>query len=72
MARSRSGNGAIQIWSSLIAENRDLEACFYNRAQPYLILAQLPLAQLDLDRLVTLQHQRPNSVTFLVRGNFEK
>ena len=61
-------NGAIQIWSSLIAENRDLEACLYNRAQAYLILAQLPLAQLDLDRLVILQRQRPTSATFLLRG----
>jgi tetratricopeptide (TPR) repeat protein len=61
-------NGAIQIWSSLIAANRDLEPCLYNRAQAYLILAQLPLAQLDLDRLVILQRQRPNSATFLLRG----
>jgi len=61
-------NGAIQIWSTLIAENRDLEPCLYNRAQAYLILAQLPLAQLDLDRLVILQRQRPNSSTFLLRG----
>lgn len=61
-------NGAIQIWSSLIAANRDLEPCLYNRAQAYLILAQLPLAQLDLERLVILQRQRPNSSTFLLRG----
>ena len=61
-------NAAIQIWSNLIAENRDIEACLYNRAQAYLILAQLPLAQLDLDRLVNLQRQRPSSATFLLRG----
>jgi tetratricopeptide (TPR) repeat protein len=61
-------NGAIQIWSGLIAANRDLEPCLYNRAQAYLILAQLPLAQLDLDRLVILQRQRPSSSTFLLRG----
>jgi len=65
---SGSINGAIQIWSGLIAEQRDLEPCLYNRAQAYLILAQLPLAQLDLDRLVTLQRQRPNASTFLLRG----
>lgn len=61
-------NAAIQIWSGLIAENRDVEPCLYNRAQAYLILGQLPLAQLDLDRLVALQRQRPNSSTFLLRG----
>jgi tetratricopeptide (TPR) repeat protein len=48
-------NRAIQVWTKLIYQNNLKEQSLYNRAQAYLVIRQLPLANSDLDLLLSSQ-----------------
>ena len=46
-------NRAIQVWTKLIFQNNLKEQSLYNRAQAYLVIRQFPLAQSDLELLLS-------------------